>query len=98
MEGPSPIVHNLLFEEATPSHPARISFTYYVDGTPTEMCITPDMVRTGQVRVQGLDDDVETFFVNCQWTTLHLDEQNRSLFRQWAHRQGIHLGSQLMGK
>ncbi len=98
MEGPSPVIHNLLFEEKTSQQPACITFTYYDGSTPHEMRFTADMVRKNQVRVQGLEDEVETYFVRCTETTLHLDESNQSLFRQWAHRQGIHLGSQLMGK
>ncbi len=98
MEDPSPIIHNLLFEDSAADHPARITFTYMDGATPHEIVLTPDMVRDGQVRVHGLDDDVATFVVTCQTTELFLDEENQALFRQWCHRQNIPVGSQLMSK
>ena len=98
MEGPSPGLHNLCFEDATSEHPARATFTYYEGSEQKEMVLTIAMVRKHMVNLEHAEGERETFFVTCECTTLYLDTQNHSLFRQWAHRNGVPLGSQLLGK
>ena len=96
MEGPSPIIQNLLFNDVPP----RITFTYDFNGTPKEMSFTPEDVRTRKLRAQPLvtsDEDCETYVQTCDYVVLFLDEENQSLYRQWCNRHSPALGNQPAG-